>query len=148
MLPYRRFKVNGKDFSFLPDALRILFLDPSGAVATANPVNDVQVILFREAVLILFHIVQHGAPTIAECTVAFPEGNSNQLEAKLVSQLFGNGLVAPVIQFACVDIGGLGFDAEHILGIFFVGNAHIHIFAQLGHKSTTTTLAGMAAKPT
>ena len=65
--------------------------------------------------------------------MAFPQGDGHHLKAKLVRQLLGNGLVALVIQASSVDIGGLGLDAEDILGILLVGDTYIHILAQLGH---------------
>ena len=107
------------------------------AVAAAHTVDDVQVILLGEAVLVLCHIVQHGAPAVVERGVAFPQGDGNHLKAKLVSQLLGNGLVALMVQAAAVDVGGLGLDAEHVLGILLVGDAHVHILAQVGHGGTS-----------
>ena len=103
------------------------------AVATANTVDDVQVILLGEAVLVLGNVIQHGAPAVVEGRVAFPQSDGYHFKAELVRQLFGNGLVALVVQAAAVDVGGLSLDAEDILGVLFVGNAHIHVLAQIGH---------------
>ena len=38
-----------------------------------------------------------------------------------------------MVQAATVDVGSLGFDAEDILGILLVGDAHVYILAQLRH---------------
>ena len=50
------------------------------AVAAANAVDDVQVVLLREAVLVLGNIVEHCAPAVVKCGVAFPQGDSDHLE--------------------------------------------------------------------
>ena len=38
-----------------------------------------------------------------------------------------------MVDLAGVDVGGLGLNAEHVLGVLLVGNAHVHVLAQLGH---------------
>ena len=60
---------------------------------------------------------------------------------ELVSQLLCNALVALSIQLAAVDIGSLGLDAEHVLCVLLVGDAHVNVLAQLGH-SLASLLAG------
>ena len=38
-----------------------------------------------------------------------------------------------MVDLAGIDVGGLGLDAEHVLGVLLVGDAHVHVLAQLGH---------------
>ena len=104
-------------------------------VTAANAVDDVQVILLGEAVLVGSNIVQHSAPAVVESAVALTQGDSDLLEVELVSQLLGNALVALSVQLAAVDIGSLGLDAEHVLCVLLVGDAHVNVLAQIGHGS-------------
>ena len=53
-------------------------------IATAYPVDNVQVILLGEAVFILGNIIQHGTPAVIKGTVALTQGNGDHLKAKLV----------------------------------------------------------------
>ena len=99
------------------------------AVTAANAVDDVQVVLLGEAVLVLCNIVEHCAPAVVKCGVAFTQGDSDHLKAELISQLLCNGFVALVVKAAAVNIGSLGLNAEYVLGVLLVGDAHIHILA-------------------
>ena len=92
-----------------------------------------QLVLLGEAVFAGGRVVQHGGPAVVKGGVALPEGNRHLLEAELVGELLRNALVALVVQRPGVDVGGLGLDAEHVLGVLLVGNAHVHILAQIGH---------------
>ena len=62
------------------------------------------------------------------------QGDGHLLKAELVSQLLGHRLIALVVNLAGVDVGGLGLNAEHVLGVLLVGDAHVHVLAQLGHS--------------
>ena len=104
-------------------------------VAAANAVDDLQLVLLGEAVLIGSNIVQHCAPAVLGSVVALTQGDSDLLEVELVSQLLSHALVALGIQLAAVDIGSLGLDAEHVLCVLLVGDAHVNILAQIGHGS-------------
>ena len=110
-------------------------------VTAANAVDDLQLVLLGEAVLIGSNIVQHCAPAVLGSVVALTQGDSDLLEVELVSQLLCNALVALSIQLAAVDIGSLGLDAEHVLCVLLVGDAHVNVLAQLGH-SLASLLAG------
>ncbi len=101
----------------------------------ANAVDDLQVVLLGEAVLVGSDIVQHSAPAVLECVVALTQGDSDLLEVELVGKLLGDALVALSVQLAAVDIGSLGLDAEHVLCVLLVGDAHVNILAQIGHGS-------------
>ena len=76
-------------------------------VTTAHAVDDVQVVLLGEAVLVLCDVVQHSTPAVIEGRVALTQGDSDLLEAELVSQLLSNGLVAFVVDGAAVDVGSM-----------------------------------------
>ena len=47
-----------------------------------------------------------------------------------------------MIELARINVGVLGLDAEHILGILLVGNTHIYIGQELRHA-----FAGLLARP-
>ena len=93
-----------------------------------------QIVLLGEAVGILGNIVEHGAPAVIKGRVAFPQRDGHHLKAELVRQLSGNGLVALPVQITAVNIGRSGLNAKHILGILLIGDAHIHVLAQLRHS--------------
>ena len=95
-----------------------------------------QVVLLGEAVLILGHVVQHGAPAVIKGGVRLAQRNGNHLETELVRQLLGHGLITLVVQFTGIDVGAFGLNAEHVLGILLIGDAHIHVLAQFGHCLT------------
>ena len=84
------------------------------AVAAADAVDDVQVIELGEAVVL--PVVEHGGPIVVKGALALPEGDGHFLKAELVRQLLGHGLVALFVQLTGGDVGGLGLDAEHVLG--------------------------------
>ena len=105
-------------------------------VAAAHPVDDVQLVLLGEAVLAGGRVVQHGGPAVVKGGVALPEGDGHLLKAEPVRQLLGHGLVALVVDLAAVNVGVLRLDAEHVLGILLVGNAHVHVLAQVRHGLT------------
>ncbi len=64
------------------------------------------------------------------------QGDGHLLKPELVRQLLGHGLVALAVDLAGVDVGGLSLNAEHVLGVLLVGDAHIHVLAQVGHGGT------------
>ena len=41
-----------------------------------------------------------------------------------------------MVDLAAVNVGVLRLDAEHVLGILLVGNAHVHVLAQVRHGLT------------
>ena len=47
-----------------------------------------------------------------------------------------------MVDLAGVDVGGLSLNAEHVLGVLLVGDAHVYILAQVGHG-----LPGLLAGP-
>ena len=100
-------------------------------VTAANAVDDGQVVLLGEAVVLA--VIEHCGPAVVGGGVALAQGDGDLLKAEGVSQLLGNGLVALVVDGAAVDVGGLGLDAEDILGILLVGDADIDVLGQLGH---------------
>ena len=104
------------------------------AVAAADAVDDVQVVELGEAVI--GPVVEHGGPIVVKGALALPKGNGDLLKAELVRQLLGHGLVALFIQLAGGDVGSLGLNAEHVLGVLLVGDAHVHVLAQVGHGRT------------
>ena len=73
--------------------------------------------------------------------MALTQGDGHLLEVELVGQLLGHALVALVVQGAAVDVGGLGLDAEHVLGVLLVGDADVHVLAQVGHGLILTPWA-------
>ena len=106
-------------------------------IAAANTIDDVQIILFGEAVFIICYVVQHCAPAIVKCRMALTQGNGNHFKVKLISQLLGNRLVTFMIQGTAVNISSLSLNTKYIFCIFFVGNANINILAQIGHSFTS-----------
>lgn len=63
-------------------------------------------------------------------------GCSYLLEAELVGELLSDALVALVVQLTAVDVGVLGLDAEDVLCIFFIGDADVHVLAEVGHSGS------------
>ena len=103
------------------------------AVAAAHAVDDVQMIQLGEAIFSACGIIQHAAPVIVGSGFALAKGDGHLFKVEAVSQLLRNGLVTFLVQLSGIDIGIFRFDAEHVLRILFVGNADIHILAQIGH---------------
>ena len=112
------------------------------AVTAADTVDDVQMIQLGEAVLILGHVVKHGAPVVVKGRFALAQRDGDHLEIEFVRQLFGHALIAFLVQLAAGDVGVLGLDAEYVFGILLVGDAHVYILAQLRHGG-----AGFVARP-
>ena len=98
-------------------------------ITTAYPVDDMEIVLFGKTVFTAGNVVEHGAPTIVEGGMTLPQGYRYFFTGKSVGQLFGNALIAFPVDFSGIDVGGFGLNAKYVLGVLFVGDAHIHILA-------------------
>ena len=109
-------------------------VDQPGAegIAAAHPVHDAEVVLLGEAAILT--VVQHSGPVVVAGGDGGTQGDGHLLKAKLVHQLLGYALITRLVQLAAIDIAALSLDAEHVLGVLLVGDAHIHIAAQVGHS--------------
>ena len=103
------------------------------AVAAAHAVHDMDAVGGGEAGGAV--AVEHTGPVVVRGRDAAPQGDGDLLEAEALRQLLGHADIALVADLAGVQVRIRGGDAEHVLGILLVGDAHIHIGHQLGHHA-------------
>ena len=87
-------------------------------------------------------VEEHARPVVLAGGDGGAQGDGHGLEAEALGQLAGHALIALVVQLSPRNVGVGGLDAEDVLGVLLVGDAHVHIPAQLGHG-----LAGLLPGP-
>lgn len=127
---------HGKLDGLCRDLTRQERIDQSRAegIAAAHAIDDMEAVGFGEVVVL--SIVEHGRPVVIAGRDGGTEGNGHLLESELIGELLGYALVALVVQLTAVDVGVLGLDAEDVLCIFFIGDADVHVLAEVGHSGS------------
>ena len=94
------------------------------------------------AEIIVISVIEHCGPVVVVGGQGLSQGDGNLGESKTVCQLFGHIFVTFVIYRASGNVGICGLDAKYVCCILLVGDADVHIFAQLAHY-----LAGFGLGP-
>ena len=73
-------------------------------------------------------------PAVVRCAVAFAQGADDILKAELISHLVKNVNIASQLQLTGGNICITRLEAQNLLSILFISNAHVHILHQVGHN--------------
>ena len=108
-------------------------IDQSGGegIAAAYPIHDLHGVLLGKVSLAVG--VEHGGPIVHGGGDGLPQSDGHLLKAEGIGQLLRKLGIALQAQLAGGHVGVGGLDAQYLLGILLVGDAHIHIFHQRRH---------------
>ena len=87
-------------------------------------------------------VIEHTGPVVVRRGDRAAQRDGDLFAAKALGDLPRHTDVALMIELAGINVGVLGLDAEHVLGVLLVGDAHIDIGQELRHA-----FAGLLARP-
>ena len=102
-------------------------------IAAADAVDNVHMVCGGEVRLVCRGFIEHTGPVVVVGRNGAAQGDGDVFAAKPGGKLPCHADVAVAVELAAVNIRALGFNAEHVLGVFFVGDAHVDIGQQLAH---------------